>query len=429
MSEFDYVRKIWLEEIVLQILQRMATIAKAIMIFVIMVVIVSSAATARALPSPRTMMEDQAHTAYDNGNYSKVILILKQAFTKNSTLAKDPKMLTDLASAEAEVSNLTGALSLYKRVLSIDPHHIGALLGIGETLKRLGNNLTVVDFFKEAIAQQPKGDVKFLQTEELEKAMALVYLGNYSQAIDIANKVSRQNPTDFGALEVKATSLVYMNKAADALTILNELVSEGHAVPWVLDDRGMALLGLKNYAGAIANFNAALKADSTDSYAYYNRAVTLLNLDFISQQKYSLEQLKQHKPLNFPHLYPALRDLSRVLIINPHDTDTRDLKKFADRGLEMGVCKKMSRFKKCVMNYCDNIASKEVRVEIPGREEKWGGWSAARMKGSLEIKIDKRKKWDRFKVCKVCYDCVIAGDFWFKNEEGKEIQATRIEKI
>ena len=38
--------------------------------------------------------------------------------------------MTDLASAEAELSNYTGALSLYKKTLSIDPKHIGAFVGI-----------------------------------------------------------------------------------------------------------------------------------------------------------------------------------------------------------------------------------------------------------------------------------------------------------
>ncbi|MGC2574219.1 MAG: tetratricopeptide repeat protein [Candidatus Nitrosopolaris sp.] len=316
----------------------MATIAKAIMIFVIMVVIVrSAAATARALPSP----EDQAHTAYDNGNYSKVISIFKQAFTKNSTLAKDPRILTDLASAEAEVSNLTGALSLYKGVLSIDPHHIGALLGIGETLKRfakLGNNLTAVNFFKEAIAQQPKDDVKFLQIQELEKASAFIELGNFSQAIDIVNKILNHDPTNTYALEVKALALLYIKKAIAALDIFNTLISQGNHSPWILDNRGVSLLQLGRYIGALANFNDAIKADSTtDSYAYYNRAVTLLNLDFISQKIYSLEQLKQHKQqLTLPHLNAALQDLSRVLTINPHNTDARVLKNLLIEGIQRG---------------------------------------------------------------------------------------------
>ena len=65
-----------------------------------------------------------------------------------------------------------------------------------------------------------------IQVEKLEKAMSLIYIGNYSQAIDIANQVLKLDPTDFGALEVKAMSLIYMGP--------NNLVFEGHAVPWVI---------------------------------------------------------------------------------------------------------------------------------------------------------------------------------------------------
>src|SRR5215467_10165745 len=57
-------------------------------------------------------------------------------------------------------------------------------------------------------------------------AILFIYIGNYSQAIDIANQVLKRDPTDFGALEVKAMSLIYMGP--------NNLVSEGHAVPWVI---------------------------------------------------------------------------------------------------------------------------------------------------------------------------------------------------
>ena len=61
--------------------------------------------------------------------------------------------MTDLASAEAELSNYRGALSLYKHALSIDPHHIGAMVGVGLVSKKLGDNKTSTAFFKEAIAQ------------------------------------------------------------------------------------------------------------------------------------------------------------------------------------------------------------------------------------------------------------------------------------
>ena len=53
-------------------------------------------------------------------------------------------------------------------------------------------------------------------------AILFIYIGNYSQAIDIANQVLKRDPTDFGALEVKAMSLIYMGKNAAALTVLEQ---------------------------------------------------------------------------------------------------------------------------------------------------------------------------------------------------------------
>ena len=49
-------------------------------------------------------------------------------------------------------------------------------------------------YFKEAIAQ-PITDSEFVKVEELEKAMSFTYMGNYTQVVNIANQVLRQNPT------------------------------------------------------------------------------------------------------------------------------------------------------------------------------------------------------------------------------------------
>jgi len=134
------------------------------------------------------------------------------------------------------------------------------------------------------------------------------------------------------------TSFIFMNKASDALVILNELMSEGHTVPWILDDRGVVLLGLKNYAGAIANFNATLKAEPMDAYALFNRAEAFLNMD-LDRQK-ALQQLEQHKQLIFPHLDIALQDLNKVLSIDPYDKDAKSLKSLSIQGLELGFLKR-----------------------------------------------------------------------------------------
>jgi len=114
------------------------------------------------------------------------------------------------------------------------------------------------------------------------------------------------------------------------------LVSEGHAVPWVLDDRGVSLLNLDRYSGAIANFDAAIRLEPNDAYAYYNRAEAILNSDFHSQP-YTIQQFQQHHHLLiFRHLDAALQNLNRGLQINPHDTDAQNLKTLLIEGLRHG---------------------------------------------------------------------------------------------
>ena len=97
------------------------------------------------------------------------------------------------------------------------------------------------------------------------------------------------------------------------INIVLSLVSEGHGVPWVLDDRGTALLGLGRYAGAISNFNSAIAMEPNDAYALFNRAITILNLDLYSQPLQlvdSLHEMKQplQRQITFKHMDAALQE-------------------------------------------------------------------------------------------------------------------------
>jgi tetratricopeptide (TPR) repeat protein len=306
-----------------------------------LILLSTTAIRAWASPSESQLgtIASQAQTDYQNGKYLQAISLLKQLL---KIYPKDTSLLIDLASSEAELSNYTGSLYYYQKTLSIDPKDISAFVGMGLSLKHLGNKTEATKYFKEAITQPiTSNDSRLLKVEQTEIAMALVYLGNYSQALDIANQILKQDTTDFGAMEIKAMSLIYMNKPADALTVLNTLVSEGHAVPWVMDDRGVCLLALGRYIGAIANFNATLKLEKNDAYALFNRAEAYLNLDFYSKYtpQSALEQLKHHKPLIFPHIDITLQDLDKALAINRFDKDVKDLKSLFIGGLKLGWLK------------------------------------------------------------------------------------------
>jgi len=88
--------------------------------------------------------------------------------------------------------------------------------------------------------------------------------------------------------------------------------------------------------GGNSNFDAAIRLEPNDAYAYYNRAEAILNSDFHSQP-YTIQQFEQHHHLLiFRHLDSALQNLNRGLQINPHDTDAQNLKTLLIEGLRHG---------------------------------------------------------------------------------------------
>jgi tetratricopeptide (TPR) repeat protein len=58
-------------------------------------------------PPSELELEHRASTAYDNGAYIRAIFLLKQALKLDPD---NPKLLTNLGSAENEASNYTSAL-------------------------------------------------------------------------------------------------------------------------------------------------------------------------------------------------------------------------------------------------------------------------------------------------------------------------------
>ena len=70
--------------------------------------------------------------------------------------------------------------------------------------------------------------------------------------------------------------------------------------------------------GSVVSINTALKLDSRDAYAYYNRGLAFLVSTYIRNHIHSRNNKLQ---LTFKHLDIILQDLDRTLQINPHDKD------------------------------------------------------------------------------------------------------------
>jgi tetratricopeptide (TPR) repeat protein len=112
-------------------------------------------------------LEHQARTVYDNGAYIQAIFLLKQALKLDPD---NPKLSTNLGSAENEALNYSGALSFYRQTLELDPHHVGALLGIGATLDLLGNHSLALTYFKDVLQQPVPHNSNNIEKLQIDRA-------------------------------------------------------------------------------------------------------------------------------------------------------------------------------------------------------------------------------------------------------------------
>ena len=182
-------------------------------------------------------------------------------------------VIYDKGLIQALEGNYSGALSLYKKVLTIDPYDPYTLTSIGRVLYNLHNYTGAVQYFDKALALDPR-HVYALDY----KGLALYRLGNYSQALASYNSGLSLDPYMYDMLDTKALSLIKLGNLTDALSTLD----------------------------------AALALDPRDEYAFYNKALVLIELG-----------LDKH---NFGDMGAALENLDMALDINSDDKDALRMK-------------------------------------------------------------------------------------------------------
>ena len=182
-------------------------------------------------------------------------------------------VMYDKALIQALEGNYSGALSLYKKVLTIDPYDAYTLTSIGRVLYELQNYTGAVQYLDKALALDPRHVYAYDA-----KGLALYRLGNYSEAVASYNKGLSLDPYIYD----------------------------------MLDNKALALIKLDNYTDALSTLNAALALDPRDEYAFYNKALVLIKLG-----------LHTH---NFGDLGVALENLHMALDINPDDKDAQHMK-------------------------------------------------------------------------------------------------------
>jgi len=89
----------------------------------------------------------------------------------------------------------------------------------------------------------------------------------------------------------------------------------------------------------------------------------------------------------------------------------------------------MSRFKKCQMHYCNNVATKQIEIQSVLVANELGKFHYAYQSNNTNSEwIEERLKKHKYKVCNICYETVEPDDFrvTYSNGQRYEVELKRL---
>ncbi|MGW8267825.1 MAG: tetratricopeptide repeat protein, partial [Longimicrobiales bacterium] len=131
--------------------------------------------------------DEQAHRLYDDGDFDGALEMLREGL---SLYPNAVELYVGLGYARLAREEFAWARKVFHQALVLDPLHEEALVGMGETLLRLGNVETALSCFREVQALGFDEDVDLMLT----MGRALYREGLYSESKDIFSKVVSVRP-------------------------------------------------------------------------------------------------------------------------------------------------------------------------------------------------------------------------------------------
>ena len=120
-----------------------------------------------ALPSDARKLVAQADAARAKGDHDRALMLYQAAVDRNGG---DTEALNGLASVAHARRDLPGARAGYKRVLSINPSYVPALVGAGDVDWEAGDRATAMKTYKEIVDRFPEGSYPPRVKQRLESA-------------------------------------------------------------------------------------------------------------------------------------------------------------------------------------------------------------------------------------------------------------------
>ncbi len=123
------------------------------------------------------------------------------------------------AITEFNLGNFKKALALFEQALSLDPHHVMALIKKGNILGKFARYSDAISCYDAALKVEP-GNVLAI----INKGLALHYLGRFDEAISCYDKILSEKPDSVPVLYNKASSLVRKDDITQGLEVLKKAI-------------------------------------------------------------------------------------------------------------------------------------------------------------------------------------------------------------
>jgi len=164
-------------------------------------------------------------------------------------------MLT--AEIAAKSKPAADAVAAYSKVVSAFPTNPLVYNNRGMYLQSLGRTQEAMGDFDKAIQLDPK-----FMPSYINRGFALLEAGDPVAAEAALTQALTIDPTQTGALSLRATARLDQNKGPQALEDYRQVVQVAAQNPMAFADLGFAQFFIRDYQGALASFQNALKLDA-----------------------------------------------------------------------------------------------------------------------------------------------------------------------
>jgi tetratricopeptide (TPR) repeat protein len=243
----------------------------------------------------------------------------------NKCLSKSPptfKMLANLGIAYAQQKRFSEAIQAYGQALALDPENANVLTNLGLAYMKTNRPKEASEQFARSLMADPH-DAKTLEL----LAYAHFDLGDYPLAGYEAGLVHQASPGDPTAAYILGASYMRMGMNVKAIPLIDSSLSQVNSAEAYMI-LGEALLGVKNWQGALQAFRKAEKMNPTLPGIYANLGAGLAAMAELDQAKAAFLKELARDPDNFKANY-LLGQLDRV------QGDNADALKYLEKANEL----------------------------------------------------------------------------------------------